>query len=422
MSEEQNSNKPSVTEAAPNEPTPTVEPTSAAQEAPKESAPQKPKASERPSSLGGSKLAALALWVGLGGLALGGYSVWLGQQEQAQNGTQESQMDAVQQQIAALQAAQKSEQQQTAQVQRRLEPLEQLPSLERFQQQQEQLNQIQAQQQRLGQRVDKVLGASREAWRLAEAEHLLRLAMVRLTAMQDVASAEVLLSEADSILYQQDDPAAFAAREKLVASLEALRSLPNIDRTGLFLQLAALRGQLAELKTVRPEFATGAEVSTSTLDSWWQRGLDEASRYVQIDFGNTESVQPILAGQSLTQVRLALTLSLEQAQWAVLNANEAVYQQSLEQAVELINACFDTDNLSTAALRDRLQKLAQQPVSAELPDLAPALQALQAYITQRQAGGAVKTAPASAVKAAPVSTNNADAAANSDAQPEETQP
>ena len=421
MSEEQNANKPSMTEAAPSEPiTPVEQPTAATQE----TAQEKTAAPVRPSSLAGSKLAALALWVGLGGLALGGYSVWLGQQERDQNGVQTTQMDAVQQQIAALQAAQQSEQEQTASLARRLEPLEQLPTLARFQQQQEQLNQIQAQQQRLGQRVDKVLGTSREAWRLAEAEHLLRLAMVRLTAMQDVASAEVLLSEADSILYQQNDPAAFAAREKLVASLEALRSLPSIDRTGLFLQLAALRGQLAELKTVRPEFATGVEISTNTLQSWWQRGLDEASRYVQIDFGNTESVQPILAGQSLTQVRLALTLSLEQAQWAVLNANEAVYKQSLEQAVELINACFDTDNPSTAALRDRLQKLVQQPVSAELPDLAPALQALQAYITQRQAGGAVKAAPAPAVKAAPVSTNDAEASepAASDVQPEEAHP
>ena len=100
-----------------------------------------------------------------------------------------------------------------------------------------------------------MLGASRE-WRLAEAEHLLRMAMLRLSAMQDVKSAEMLVHEADLILQKQDDPGAYGTRQKLLEGLEALRSLPELDRTGLFLQLGALRGQTGQLSALARNSST----------------------------------------------------------------------------------------------------------------------------------------------------------------------
>src|SRR5690606_4319733 len=73
---------------------------------------------------------------------------------------------------------------------------------------------LQGDQQRLSQRLEGLLDGSRQDWRLDEAEHLLRLATLRLSALQDVTSAEALVLAADEILREQDDPAAFAAREQ----------------------------------------------------------------------------------------------------------------------------------------------------------------------------------------------------------------
>jgi uroporphyrin-3 C-methyltransferase len=75
--------------------------------------------------------------------------------------------------------------------------------------------QLQGDQQRLSQRLETVLGESRKEWRLAEAEHLLRLATLRLSALQDITSAKALVEGADEILREQSDPGAFAAREQL---------------------------------------------------------------------------------------------------------------------------------------------------------------------------------------------------------------
>jgi len=345
---------------------------------PAQDTPPKKLADPTPNTDGrGRGLAGLALLVGLAGLAAGGYSVWQTQQLAEQ---ERQQLDAAQ---ATREQARQLDQR-SQQLASRLGRLEQLPSAEQLEDRRRLLSELQSDQQRLSGRVEQVLGASREQWRLAEAEHLLRMAMLRLSAMQDVNSAESLIAEADLILRKQDDPGAYGTRQKLLEGLEALRSLPELDRTGLFLQLGALRGQGNQLSGLAPEFENGPSQSETQGESRWRRWLNELTRYVRIDFNAGTDVKPLLAGQSLAQVRLALSLAIEQAQWAVLNGNEDVYRQSLDQAARLIEDHFSEENGQSRGLRDRIEQLAKRQVSVTLPDLAPALQAMQAYVQKRE--------------------------------------
>ncbi len=351
--------------------TPASEPAPAAE-------PAKPVPS-RPASSGGAKaVASLALLVGLGGVALGGYSYWQLQQLGAQEADRQASLQKADEQTRQLAAG-------NQQLAARLGRLEQLPSAAELDERRRLLATLQSDQQRLAGRVEQVLGASREEWRLAEAEHLLRMAMLQLSAMQDVKSAEMLVAEADLILQKQDDPSAYAARQKLLEGLEALRSLPQLDRTGLFLQLGALRGQSSQLSALAPEFVNGEAGSEDLGQSRWQRWLDELTRYVRVDFDASADVKPLLAGQTLGQVRLALSLAIEQAQWAVLNGNAEVYRQALQQASALISDHFSEDNGQARGLRERIDALAQREVEVQLPDLSSALKALQAYVGKREA-------------------------------------
>lgn len=352
--------------------TPASEPAPAAE-------PAKPVPSRPASSGGGAKaVASLALLVGLGGMALGGYSYWQLQQLGAQEADRQASLQKADEQTRQLAAG-------NQQLAARLGRLEQLPSAAELDERRRLLATLQSDQQRLAGRVEQVLGASREEWRLAEAEHLLRMAMLQLSAMQDVKSAEMLVAEADLILQKQDDPSAYAARQKLLEGLEALRSLPQLDRTGLFLQLGALRGQSSQLSALAPEFVNGEAGPEDLGQSRWQRWLDELTRYVRVDFDASADVKPLLAGQTLGQVRLALSLAIEQAQWAVLNGNAEVYRQALQQASALISDHFSEDNGQARGLRERIDALAQREVEVQLPDLSSALKALQAYVEKREA-------------------------------------
>ncbi|MCY1276267.1 HemX, putative uroporphyrinogen-III C-methyltransferase [compost metagenome] len=341
----------------------------------------------------GNGLATLALLVALGGAGAAAWGLW-----------QVRQLEARDQQQLGLLDETRSQAQSLAQREQALAGrLAQLPSADELEDRRRLLAQLQGDQQLLAKRLEGVLGASRQDWRLAEAEHLLRLASLRLSALQDINSATVLVQGADDILRDQDDPATFAAREQLAKTLVTLRGLSEVDRTGLFLQLGALRAQAAQLNSLAPAFASQGDSGLAlTADgdgsSRWAQWWETLSRYIRIDFDADRNIRPLLAGQSLTQVRLALTLALEQAQWAALNGQQAVYRQALGQARDVLETCFNPDNPDSQALLARLGELLERPVAVELPDLGPALTAVQAYIGRRQAARnqAAPPAPAAA--------------------------
>lgn len=371
-----------------NESTPTPPPADTKAPNPEPAKP-KPAAAKAATKGGGKSLAVLALLFGLGGLAVGGYSLLQLQQLGAQ---EQQQRDALQ--AGSEQTRQLAER--NRELASRLDRVERLPSPEELEERRRMLAALQSDQQRLSGRVEQVLGASREEWRLAEAEHLLRMAMLQLSAMQDIKSAEMLVNEADLILRSQDDPGAYGTRQKLLEGLEALRSLPDLDRTGLFLQLGALRGQTGQLAALAPEFENGAAQPADVTQPQWKQWLNELTRYVRVDFDAGTNVKPLLAGQSLAQVRLALSLAIEQAQWAVLNGNAEVYRQALGQAVEILAGHFNEDNANARGLRERIETLRNRQVAVTLPDLAPALEALQVYVQKRES--ADDAAPANASK------------------------
>ncbi len=350
------------------------------QEQPVLTAPESsPAAAEAKPAARGSAIAAVALLVGAIGVGVGGWSAWQLRALQSEARQQSSQLEQARSQAQALN-------QRTESLDDRLQ---QLPSVQELEERRQLVAQLQGDQQLLNRRLETVLGASRQEWRLAEAEHLLRLASLRLSALQDINSATALVQAADEILRDQDDPAAFAAREQLARSLEALRATDNPDRTGLFLQLGALREQAAQLNSLNPKFVAdggvlGELAAESEPGTWWGQALHKLSQYFRLDFNADQNVRPLLAGQSLTQVRLALSLALEQAQWAALHGQTQVYRQALQQAADVLDANFNRDNPDSRALRARVGELVERPIEVKAPELSGSLNAVQAYIEHKQ--------------------------------------
>jgi uncharacterized protein HemX len=350
----------------------------------------------RKASGGGKGLALLALLVGAVGAGTGGWGLW---QLHALDSRE-------QQQLNELQAV-RSDAQEVARAGASLSArLNQLPTPAELEGRSQLLSQLQGDQQLLNQRLETVLGASRQDWRLAEAEHLLRLASLRLSALQDIPSATALVTAADEILHEQDDPAAFAAREQVAKALLALRSTDNPDREGLFLQLAALREQTAALNALAPSFSGEGGVLRELADEggadpqWWQRALSTLAQYFRIDFSADENIRPLLAGQELGQVRLALSLALEQAQWAALHGQSEIYQQALQQTREVLSVHFATENSNSGALISQVDELLKRPVQVVPPNLNPALNAVQAYIQAKLEARIKQAEPTAASEAA----------------------
>ncbi|MDD0976682.1 uroporphyrinogen-III C-methyltransferase [Pseudomonas fontis] len=343
-----------------------------------QSAPEAPTQTPASPKRAGTGLAIVALLLGAAGVAVGGWGVWQVRQLQGAHLAQNDQLLDLREQTQALE---QNDQKLSSQ-------LSSLPAAAELEERRRLVAQLQGDQQRLSQRLETVLGASRKDWRLAEAEHLLRLASLRLSALQDIASARALVEGADQILREQSDPASFAAREQLARSVAALNSVEQPDRTGLFLQLAALREQVVQLTAIAPEFKNDGEpLFGLTADgdgaSRWSQWWEQISRFFRIDFNADKNVKPLLAGQALNQVRLALSLTLEQAQWAALNGEAKVYTQALDEARSVLLANFNRDNEQSKMMLERLDALAKETVTVVTPDLDASLKAVQAYLERR---------------------------------------
>lgn len=243
------------------------------------------------------------------------------------------------------------------------------------------LVQVQTAQQAFTKRFEQAFGNTRQDWRLAEAEHLMRMAHLRLTALEDLSSARYLLEAADQILYEQDDPAAFAAREALAQAIADVRAMPKLDRAGVFMRLGALQKQVEKLDQMLPGYQGGAS-DTGGVD--WNKLLDKASSYIRLDVNSTtDDIKPLLSSQQLTHIRLAVSLSLEQAQWAALNGQQEVFDQAVAQGIEFLERYFAADHQTASGMRTLLQELAGNKISQVMPDVNPALVALQGYIQER---------------------------------------
>lgn len=244
---------------------------------------------------------------------------------------------------------------------------------------------LQRSQQALAQRFDSLQGEGQREWKLDEATYLLRLASLRLLAGEDVTAATGLLEAADRILREQPDSGIFAVREELARQLAELRTLPDVDRPGLYLQLSALREQAGRLQASTPVYQVEqSDVPPVAAESRWQRVLQRLDGYVRVDFQRGRDIRPQMDRSELQRVRHSLQLQLEQAQWAVLRSEQAVWEQSFEQAEGVLAQFFEEDDRQVSVLRARFAELRGVNLQRQLPDLSVLQQSLDAYVQSRR--------------------------------------
>ena len=258
---------------------------------------------------------------------------------------------------------------------------------------------MQRSQQALGERLDVLQGDGREEWKLAEAQYLLRLAALRLQAVQDVSAARELLETVDGILKSMPDSGLYGVREQLAGYQAELEGLPELDRAGVFLRLGALRDQVDRLVALPvPEFdPTDVSAEEEYADRLqrrdrWDRVLMRLERYVRVDFQRGKVITPLLDEAEMQRVRRTLQLTLEQAQWAALRGEETVYQASLDRAEQILTQYFELENPKVQAMQGQLQELHGRAVSLSPPDLAPLQQSLANYLQSRRSSAPAEEA------------------------------
>lgn len=230
------------------------------------------------------------------------------------------------------------------------------------------------------------LSVSRDETALAEVEQMLLIAGQQLQLSANVKAALIAMQSADARLQRMNRPSFDGLRKVINQDMDKLRALPNVDITGVNLQLDNLMPAVDELPLVYQQRAAKKDPAAQTAlpkdETVWQRLLreiwQEAKQLVRIeDTGKAE--MPLLPPSQEFFLRENLKLRLLSARLALLSRDEDGFRQEMQTAQLWTARYFDSKSNEVIRMLFGLKKIAAATISIELPDVSPSLQAVRNY-------------------------------------------
>ena len=294
-------------------------------------------------------------------------------------------------------------------------------------QQADQLNEAKHQQETLAKQLDElqqkvavISGSDAKTWLLAQADFLVKLAGRKLWSDQDVTTAAALLKSADASLADMNDPSLIGARRAITDDIATLSAVNQVDYDGMILKVNQLANQIDNLRLAdnndddSPMDADSDELSSSisewrvNLQKSWQNFMDSFITVRRRD----ETAVPLLAPNQDIYLRENIRSRLLVAAQAVPRHQEETWKQSLDNVSTWVRAYYDTDDATTKAFLDEVDKLSQQSITMTVPETLQSQALLEKLMQTRvrnlmaqpavTAGGAPSPAPAApAAPAAP---------------------
>jgi uroporphyrin-3 C-methyltransferase len=221
----------------------------------------------------------------------------------------------------------------------------------------------------------------RDTWLLAEAEYYMQIANAQLQLAGNPHLAALALELADERVEQLSDPAMIEVRRALADELQALEVMAAPDIEGISLTLASLATVVDSLplKDQLPESIEAPEVSEEEL-SGMQRALASLKRTMSsiVSVRRTdEQLEPLVAPEAQYFLRANLTLQLQAARLALLRGEQAIYQQSLDDAARWIEEFYDSSSTPVASALETIAEIRDRTFDVELPDISGSLRLLR---------------------------------------------
>ncbi|HCI9594191.1 TPA: uroporphyrinogen-III C-methyltransferase [Klebsiella variicola] len=228
----------------------------------------------------------------------------------------------------------------------------------------------------LQQKVAVISGSDAKTWLLAQADFLVKLAGRKLWSDQDVTTAAALLKSADASLADMNDPSLIGARRAITDDIATLSAVSQVDYDGIILKVNQLANQIDNLRLAdnndddSPMDSDSDELSSSisewrvNLQKSWQNFMDSFITVRRRD----ETAVPLLAPNQDIYLRENIRSRLLVAAQAVPRHQEETWKQSLDNVSTWVRAYYDTEDATTKAFLDELDKLSQQSITMTVPE------------------------------------------------------
>lgn len=230
-----------------------------------------------------------------------------------------------------------------------------------------------------------VSAGARNTWLLAEAEYYMQIANAQLQLAGNPHLAALALGMADERIVQLSDPALTEVRQAVADELAALEVMGKPDIQGITLTLASLARVIDSLplrKTTEANADENAEIDPdlSGVDRAWASVKSAVSGLVKVT-GPDQTAVPLLTPDAIYFLRTNLTLQLQAARLALLRGEQAVFQQSLDDAAAWLEQYFDAESAQVGSALETIDEIRGGVLEVTTPDISQSLRLLRQYKT-----------------------------------------
>jgi uroporphyrin-3 C-methyltransferase len=255
-----------------------------------------------------------------------------------------------------------------------------------FEQRAELLDSLPGRMSNLENSVAAMQGASagaRDTWLLAEAEYYMQIANAQLQLGNNPQLAMLALEMADERVVQMANPALTDVRRALSDELAALEAMEKPDLQGATLTLASL-ARVVDSLPLRPagsaarETEGDADAEAGAAGRAWASVKEAMSGLVKVTPPDEET-RALLTPDAASLIRSNLALQLQAARLALLRGEQAIFEQSLEDADALLTQYFDSGSAQVASAQDTIAEIRDSMVAVTAPDISESLRLIRQF-------------------------------------------
>ncbi len=234
--------------------------------------------------------------------------------------------------------------------------------------------------------VASITGAStgtRDAWLLGEAEYYMQIANAQLQLGGNPHLAALALGMADDRLAQMANPALIAVRRTIANELAALEIMSKPDVEGITLTLASLARIVDSLplKSDAGDSTSDADAVDAELSGparAWASIKGAFSGVVKVS--TPDEMNAILISPNAERlIRSNLALQLQSARLALLRNEQAIFDQSLDDADAWLAQYFDTGSAPVVSARQTIAEIGEGVFAVTAPDISESLRLIRQF-------------------------------------------
>lgn len=229
---------------------------------------------------------------------------------------------------------------------------------------------------------------ARDAWLIAEAEYYMQIANAQLQLANKPELAALALRMADERVIQMSNPALIDVRRAISDELTALDGMEKPDIAGATMTLASLARVVESLPLSSAATSPGEEQEAvdeeqSGLNRAWTSMKNAMSGLVKVTPPDQAKLE-LLSPDAELFLRSNLALQLQSARLALLRGEQAIFEQSLDDAGALMSQYFDGENAQVASARETLVEIRGSVFASTVPDISESLRLLRQFRTLRE--------------------------------------